>query len=289
MQQFTLAEILPEYHDYGPIPEKAEKMSGVYLGNNVVLTRIWSEQMMMVYTGDMIVMPHLINIGMNEPHVTRTLVSLTRPGDVFVDVGANIGYYSVLAGWRTYPGGQIWSFEPSPNIFTTMRSNIHNNGFTGFAHTRKIALSDHRGSTSLRIFKGYEATSTIRDVPDGFVRHTEVETGHESYLVDVEIDTLDSQMADVPKIDVMKIDIEGHEPEMMRGAVKILSRSPTIKIVMEYVPPIMGAEPTRLLLELLRELGFSIYVIEQHGTFTLHENNETLLNLSFADLLLFRQ
>lgn len=289
MNNFTLAEILPDYADYGPIPEKAEKMAGVYLGNNTVLTKMWSGHMMMVYTGDMIVMPHLINIGVNEPHVTRTLVSLIRPGDVVVDVGANVGYFSVLAGWQAYPDGQVWSFEPSPNVFATMRSNIHNNGYSGMAKTRKMALSDRRGSASLRIFKGYEATSTIREVSDAFVKHTEIETGHESYLVDVGMDTLDAQMEDVPKIDVMKIDVEGHEPAMIRGAVEILSRSPNVKIVMEFVPSIMGAEQSKLLVILLRELGFAIYVIEHDSTFTLQESDAILLAMSFADLLLFRR
>jgi GTP-binding protein len=60
------------------------------------MTRIWSGHMMMVHTDDMIVAPHLVNIGINEPHNTRILVSLIKPGDVFVDVGANVGYFSVL-------------------------------------------------------------------------------------------------------------------------------------------------------------------------------------------------
>ncbi len=288
MHNFTLAQILPHYADHGPVPQKPDKMSGVYLGNNTVLTRIWSGHMMLVYSGDMIVMPHLINIGMNEPHVTRTLVSLTRPGDVFVDVGANVGYFSVLAGWRTYPDGQVWSFEPNPNIFPLMRSNLHNNGYSGIARTRKLALSEQAGSSSLRIFKGYEATSTIRDVSDAFVRHTAAETGYDSYTVEVDVDTLDAQMADVPGIDVMKIDIEGHEPAMIRGAIKLLARSPSVKIVMEFVPPVLGLGPSSELARLLRSLGFAIYVIEHDGTYTRHDNDERLVALDFADLLLFR-
>ena len=289
MAQFELSEILPEYSDFGPIPERQEKLAGVYMGNNVVLTRIWLDHQMMVYTGDMIVSPHLINIGVNEPHVTRLIVSLTRPGDVFVDVGANVGYYSVLAGWQCYPDGQVWAIEPNPNIYPLLSDNIRNNGYAEIAHRRQIALSDRVGTAPLRIFKGYEATSTIRDVPEAFIEHTRVETGRESYVIDIAVTTLDALMADVPKIDVMKIDVEGHEPAMIRGALGILARSPSIKIIMEFVPPIMGPEASRELIGLLRGLDFLIYRIETEGTFTLQDDDETLLQTPFADLLLFRR
>ncbi|NOU02994.1 MAG: FkbM family methyltransferase [Novosphingobium sp.] len=289
MKHFTLSEILPDYTDFGPIAEKPDRMSGVYLGEKTVFTRLWTGHTMMVYTGDMIVMPHLINLGINEPHITRTLVSLTRPGDRFVDVGANVGYFSVLGGWRSYPGGEVWSFEPNPNIYPILASNVTNNGFAHCSKRRRLALSDQPGVAQLRIFKGYEATSTIRDVSEAFVTHTREETGHDSYLVDVEVDTLDAQMAAVPSIDVMKIDVEGHELSMIKGAVEILRRSPTVKIVMEFVPPILGAGPALELVTLIRSLGFTIYRIEHDGTFTLEDQDASLVATTFADLLLIRQ
>ena len=75
MTKLTLAEVVPGAVDHGPIPEKADRMSGVYLGEQVVMTRIWTGHLFMVSTRDMIVMPHLINIGINEPHNTRTFIS----------------------------------------------------------------------------------------------------------------------------------------------------------------------------------------------------------------------
>lgn len=289
MTHLTLPEILPGCADYGPIPEKTDRMAAVYLGENTVLTRLWSGHAMIVYTGDMIVMPHLINLGVNEPHVTRTLISLIRPGDRFVDAGANIGYFSILAGWRVYPGGEVWSFEPNPNIYPILASNITNNGFEHCTQRRKLALSDRTGAADLRIFKGYEATSTIRALSDEFVTHTRNETGRDSYAVDVAVDTLDAQMAAVPAIDLMKIDVEGHELSVIRGAVDILRRSPTVKVVMEFVPPILGAGPAAELIALVRSLGFSIYRIEHDGTFTAQNDDHALAATEFADLLLIRQ
>ncbi|MES2493524.1 MAG: FkbM family methyltransferase [Pseudomonadota bacterium] len=289
MAKYTLSEILPDYTDFGPISAKADALCGVYLGSNTVLTKIWSGHLMTVYTGDVIVTPHLINIGINEPHVTRTLVSLIRPGDVFVDVGANVGYFSVLGAWQSYPGGKVWAFEPNPNVYSILHGNMNTSGYSPLAKCRQIALSDRPGSASLRVFKGFEATSTIRDVPQQFIDHTREETGQESYLVDVEINTLDAEMRDVPEIDVMKIDVEGHEPSMIRGATEILSRSKTVKVVMEFVPPIMGDEQTGRLIQDLRQMGFAIYTIEHDFTFILQDDDRRLAAIPFADLLLIKR
>ncbi len=147
------------------------------MGNESVMTRLWTGHIFLASTSDIIVTPHLINIGVNEPHVTRTLVSLIGPGDVVVDVGANVSYYSVLAGWRAHPGEQVWSFEPNPRAFALLSDNMTMTGHAAMAQRWPVALSDHAGTASLRIFPGYEATSTIRVVPEAYVRHTERETG----------------------------------------------------------------------------------------------------------------
>lgn len=264
-------------------------MLGVYLGNDRVMTRLWSGHPMIVSTRDMITMPHLVDVGMNEPHVTRTLVSLISPGDVVVDVGANVGYYSVLGAWRSWPGGEVWAFEPLPHFYAIMSANLHNNGFSRVAHRRRMALSDREGTADMRVFGGYEATSTLRELPDAFIANTRTETGEDSRAETVDLGTLDRQMAEVPRIDVMKIDVEGHELSVLRGAVEILRRSPDPKVVMEFVPPIMGPDATRDLIALVRSLGLAIFRIETDGSFALQEDDARLAAESFADLLLVRR
>lgn len=284
----VLADIAPDAQDYGPIPEKTDRMSGVYMGNGVVLTTIWTGHIFMVSTSDMIVMPHLIRIGINEPHNTRTIVSLVKAGDVFVDIGANVGYFSLLAAWRSYPGGQIWSFEPNPKVYPLLSDNLHNNGFGNLARRHCLAISDQSGVASLRIFPGYEATSTLRELSPQFVEHTERETGRLSHTIAIEVVKLDDVMRDVPEIHVMKIDAEGHEPSVIRGAEQILRRSPNVKIVMEFVPPIMKEAEAADTLRLIRGMGFSIFSIEIDGTFTPRPSDVELLQIPFADLLLVR-
>lgn len=263
-------------------------MSGVYFGNRVLMTKLWSGHMMLVHTDDMIVAPHLVNIGINEPHNTRILTSLIKPGDVFVDVGANVGYFSVLGAWRAYPGGQVWSFEPNPELFAILSDNMTVNGYAEMARRWPAAASDRAGKTELRIFPGYVATSTVRDVPEDYLRFTERETGRKSHVIDIDVVRLDDAMRDVPRIDVMKIDVEGHELHVLRGAQEIISRSPELKIVMEFNPSMLSRDGARSLIRLTRSLGFEIFAIEHDATLTPLSDDEAMLDAAFLDLLLVR-
>lgn len=288
MTSLRLEDIDPSFRDFGEIPQKSPAMSGVYFGNSVLMTKLWSGHMMMVHTDDMIVAPHLVNIGINEPHNTRILVSLIKPGDVFVDVGANVGYFSVLGAWRAYPGGQVWSFEPNPKVFSILSDNLTVNGYADMARRWPAAASDQAGEQSLRIFPGYVATSTMRDVPEAYLRFTERETGRKSHVIDIDVVRLDDAMRDVGQIHVMKIDAEGHELHVLSGAQEIIARSPGLKIVMEFNPSMLGPDGARSLVELVRTLGFDIYAIEHDASLTRLTDDEAMVEAAFLDLLLVR-
>ena len=79
---------------------------------------------------------------------------------------------------------------------------------------------------------------------------------------------LDDAMRDVAEIHVMKIDAEGHELHVLRGAQEIIARSPALRIVMEFNPSMLGADGARDLVELVRTLGFDIYSIEHDSSLT---------------------
>lgn len=288
MANTKISELFPSIVEQAdPIP-KIPSLSGVYMGNNCVLTRLYSNHLIKVSTDDLIVGPHLINLGFNEPHNTKILTSVIQPGDVVVDVGANIGYFSILAGWRSYPGGSVWAFEPQPAIYRLLADNLALNGFGGMSHAHCVALSDVTTTLPMRTFPGYLATSSLRAMTDAFVAFTEATTGRKSETIDVNTVRLDDVMKDVPEIHVLKIDVEGHEPEVIRGARDIIARSPRLKIVMEFLPALMAADIALNHLLFFRDLGFSIFRIETDGTLSRQDDNQALLGAGFSDLFLAR-
>ncbi len=288
MRSHVLEDLLPDYLDFGPIPAKTDPFGGVFMGGTTVMTRLWTQQMIKVSTEDMIVTPYLLSLGFNEPHVTRFLLSVSRPGQVFVDIGANVGYYSILGGLRVHPGGEVWSFEPLPDLYAMMSDNMVMNGYSPMARRHCLALSDHEGTADLRIFDGYLATSTLRQPSEDFIANTEKETGRKSRTLKVNLARLDDVMRDVAAINVMKIDAEGHEPAIIRGAEQILGRSANARIVMEFVPPTMGRAESMDLLALVRRLGFSIFVLEADYSVISFDTDAELVDRNFSDLLLLR-
>ena len=87
--------------------------------------------------------------GIWEPYETSLLLRLLQPGDVFVDVGANIGYFSVLAASLVGEQGAVFSFEPDPNNYRLLCANMALNAFDGNSVTVEAALSDLAGEGRL--------------------------------------------------------------------------------------------------------------------------------------------
>lgn len=287
--KLRLSDLFPDFSEAPALQRKDDPFAGSYLGDGVFLTKLWSRHLVKLLARDTIVAPHIIELGYIEPHISRLLVSLTQPGDVFVDVGANIGYYSVLGGWRAWPGGEIWAFEPHPRLFPLLSDNLVINGYAAIAHRHRVALSDKTGAAPLRTFEGYEATSTIRTLSPAFVQEADRQTGKTSRMLEVELARLDDVMRDVPEIHVLKIDAEGHEPAIVRGAQEILARSRQLKIVMEFVPPIMARDEALAHLQLLRDLGFSIFRLDSDGHLTPQRDDNALIQIEFSDLFLTRR
>lgn len=138
----------------------------------------------------------------------RFVLDYLRPGDVFVDVGANVGSYTLLAG--EVPGVRVVAFEPASLAFPRLSENVRLN------HRMDITL--HRsavGQTDTEALLTVDLDSTNRIVPVGG------ESGRTEQVRMVRLDTVIGDRSDVAMI---KIDVEGHEPEVLAGAEQLLRR-----------------------------------------------------------------
>jgi FkbM family methyltransferase len=153
--------------------------------------------------------------GVHDLTATETLWRLVTPGDVVVDVGANIGYMTGLMAVRAGPAGQVIAYEAHPTIRQQLERNVARLGHRAAAiHVRGVALSDRRGYSELVTGPGFahnQGTATLAgterwpDVPA--VRVTTV--------------TLDDEFPS-DRLDCVKIDAEGHEHAVLRGAEGLL-------------------------------------------------------------------
>ena len=195
-----------------------------------------------------------LTFGVYEPYETKLLKNTIQSGMTVVDIGANIGYYAVIAGLRAGPTGRIVAYEPDPTNMSFLRKNLERNGLTNAVAVQK-ALSDRQGTALFYLTKHNKGTHSLANNRD--VKET----------IEVETDTLDFSLSalDIRKVDVLKIDIEGAEPLAFEGMRETLTRNKDIIVFTEFYPKAMrrlGKDPVAFL-KTFDSFGFSIKNIDE--------------------------
>src|SRR5262249_40656178 len=95
-----------------------------YVGEQTILTQTVFGHLLHLDARDPSMLPSLVARGYWEPSVTRALLRLLRPGLRVVEVGANVGWYSLLFAWRVVPGGSVTAFEANPRMVELLRRTL---------------------------------------------------------------------------------------------------------------------------------------------------------------------
>jgi len=154
-------------------------------------------------------------IGLYEPHVANLIVSLLRPGDVFYDIGANAGYYTLLSALAVGPEGSVIAFDPVPQNAGTVREQIALNGLQPTCRVEEVAIAGQGGTLSF-VVDSINANSHLSDwhAPS---------LSNDGQKIAVRAITLDEYVRSHPRPSVIKMDIEGAELEALLGARELLS------------------------------------------------------------------
>jgi FkbM family methyltransferase len=230
----------------------------VYLGDHEALVQARWGAKIIVDTTDRSLAPWLLADGLWESHVTGWMHDFLQPGAVMVDVGANIGYFTLLAARRVGPTGRVVSIEAHPRLVEILRRNVALNGHLGTTTVHHMAAWSGPETVRIHMRKHFAANSSIGSIGD--ITHL----ADTEEVVDVEAKDLDSELGDLERIDLMKIDIEGSEVQALRGLAKTLDRNPEVTIMFEWSPAqidMVGDDPAELL-KLLEERGFTFRSME---------------------------
>jgi len=191
--------------------------------------------------------------GLYEPEVSRLIRDSLSDGMTFLDLGANVGYYTLIASRLVGPTGTVYAFEPDPEVFKQLICNVEANGCFNVVAIAKAA-SDKSGK------QGF-----VRDPygAEGFL----AEGGSQPLSIDViALDDFFGARG-WPKIDVMKLDIEGSESAALHGMRGLLSRHYNVQLIMEYnIYALERAGSSReVLATLLQAYGYSRGFIIEKG------------------------
>lgn len=181
-----------------------------------------------------------------EPVERKALESVLKPGMLFVDVGANIGYFSLIAARLVGETGRVWAFEPEEENFSLLRRNIAANGCKNITPTQK-AVAQKSG------------TQMLYKDSDNLCAHSLLpKEGWEPVVVGTV--SLDEFFKNTPHISVIKIDVEGAEMSVLAGMKDILEKNPQLMLIIEFYPNALrraGTDPLEML-RTLYESGFRL-------------------------------
>jgi len=192
--------------------------------------------------------------GIWEPYETSLVLSLLRPGHVCVDVGANIGYFSILAAAVVGEAGAVFAFEPDPGNFALLQANAVLNQQQQRITAVQAALSTQAGAGELFLSEDnlgdhqiYAAGEQRKSVPIGLLNGSE-------YLGER-----------VQRLDLLKVDTQGSEYQVMAGLMPLLQSLPGATHILIELTPLslrQSGSSGRELIELLASLQQPFWIVD---------------------------
>jgi len=191
--------------------------------------------------------------GIYEPLETEIARKEIKEGNVVIDVGANIGYYTLIFAKLVGEEGKVFAFEPAPENFALLKKNVEINGYKNVVLIQK-AVSNKTGRIRLYLSEVEGTTHKIYDSHDG------------RKSIEIEAISLDDYFEDYNgEINFIKIDAEGSEASVFQGMQNLLEKNKGVKITTEFFPSALkesGIEPGEYL-DLLLKYGFKLYDINE--------------------------
>lgn len=219
---------------------------------------------MKIDLNDHAITPDLFLHGHWEPYESQLMGRVLRRGMTFVDIGAHVGYYSLLAARVVGPTGLVLSFEPSPDNFALLMENIGLNGLAGTIRAENVALGARRGAADLYLSTyntgDHRLYSTLPDDNELF------NAGAPRRSTRVPVIPLDEYLSrqGISEVGVVKMDVQGAEMGVLAGMRQTLSRHPQPILFTEFWPHGLlrsGTEPRAVLDFLTGEVGLSLFHI----------------------------
>jgi FkbM family methyltransferase len=200
--------------------------------------------------------PIRMAMGEYETETTQLFRDHINPGMTILDIGAHVGYYTLLAARLAGSDGRVFSFEPDQDNYALLVHNVQLNGYDNVT-TVNQAVSDKSSSRTLFI-------SALDNGRHSMYHQRQPESGS----ITVSATTADDYFGEInwPEIDLIKLDVEGSELDVINGMTELLKRSPAAKIIMELNPNLLenaNVASMDLLSQVIKR-GFTLYRVEEN-------------------------
>lgn len=191
-----------------------------------------------------------------EREETDYLTKILKKGDIFVDIGTNIGLFSLIASKIVGDEGTVLSFEPAPLTFSRLNENVKLNNLKNI-DSRNIGLSDKKGELIFYVSNnGYDAWNSFAPSQDNKLESS----------IQVPVSTLDAELVDIDKskIKLVKIDVEGWEKFVLHGGKDFLvNYNPIVMIEFTEENTFNAGYPVHEIYSIMQDFGYVWYRINK--------------------------
>ncbi|MEN0004598.1 MAG: FkbM family methyltransferase [Bacteroidota bacterium] len=196
----------------------------------------------------------------SEIRLARYLIHTLQSGDLFFDIGAHYGYFSMLAAHLVGPNGKIVALEAAPRTYKVLAQNARAKSNI-FPHHSAVAEKEQ--TIAFYEFENMYSEYNTFDIQQFEGQAWLQQEPYQKLMVPcLTVDQLADRYQQVPKL--IKIDVEGAEYQVLLGAKQLLATR-RATIVMEYLPPKRGNQVHQQAAQLLQEFGYQPFTIDQHG------------------------
>lgn len=188
-----------------------------------------------------------------EPYTAELFRMAVKPGATVLDVGAQFGYFSLLAAKQAGPTGRVFAFEPAPSNFRLLCRNVRENGYSEIISPMQKGVDAARQVATLNLFEGSDSHGMYHP-PSASIKTT----------VQFECVAIDDFAKDM-SVDVIKMDIEGNEFRALKGMGRTIAKSKNLTLFTELAPAYLrlAGGDSSLYVSRLEELGFEVNIADE--------------------------
>jgi len=250
-----------------------------------ILTRTKFHIAYLVPSFDMSIVPNLLCSGDHDTQVGRIVRRMLRPDSVFVDIGANFGFFSVLAARAigSAGNGRIIAIEPNETLARFLTKNLAINRVSQLATVEVVGAGAKASMARLYVPSASPGNGYISHFDSAFEESRGIDASNHSAIA---IKRIDDIVPSDAQVDLIKIDTEGYEIEVFLGMAETLHRNPDIAIICEWNRATFnyGGKKPEVLIDIWRSHGFKLF---DANTCKAMDYND-LLSVDFTDLFLGR-
>lgn len=253
-----------------------EKPRLIPISERLIIVKMFSGLKICLDPSDVAVVPHLALDGIWESAMTKAWQKVLKPDQVVLDIGANFGYYGLLAAQR-FPEAskeKVIFFEANPHLIPYINKTLSINGLHRLSSVENFAVSDKSGQATLTVLKDFVGSSSLHTLD-----HLKTYLGDKMPLeaseeITIQAITLDNYCNEknIQKVNLIKLDIEGFEEKAYLGMRQLVKNNDDLVIFLEFTAKSYD-NPQQFYKRLLQDFRY-LYLINEIGEIYAPQHND---------------